>query len=124
MSKSEWGTKRLCPSCGAKFYDLKKRPVVCPKCETKITPAEDVKKPTRPKPPPPPPPEEPKKIDPADNSAAIAEGIDLDESTEAAVKTADSNDDSLIEDASDIGEDDDDMGEVKEHMEIETPHDA
>jgi uncharacterized protein (TIGR02300 family) len=27
------GVKRLCTSCGAKFYDLDKRPVVCPKCK-------------------------------------------------------------------------------------------
>ncbi|MBC7101759.1 MAG: TIGR02300 family protein, partial [Parvibaculum sp.] len=33
MSKPELGTKRDCPSCGAKFYDLNKNPVVCPKCK-------------------------------------------------------------------------------------------
>jgi uncharacterized protein (TIGR02300 family) len=26
--------KRLCASCGAKFYDLGKAPIVCPKCGT------------------------------------------------------------------------------------------
>jgi uncharacterized protein (TIGR02300 family) len=26
--------KRLCASCGAKFYDLGKTPIVCPKCGT------------------------------------------------------------------------------------------
>ena len=26
------GTKRLCASCGAKFYDLNKDPIHCPKC--------------------------------------------------------------------------------------------
>ena len=26
------GTKRLCASCGAKFYDLNKDPIQCPKC--------------------------------------------------------------------------------------------
>lgn len=34
MAKPELGTKRLCASCGAKFYDLNKDPIVCPKCET------------------------------------------------------------------------------------------
>ncbi len=34
MAKPELGTKRLCGSCGAKFYDLSKNPIVCPKCET------------------------------------------------------------------------------------------
>ena len=34
MAKPELGTKRLCGSCGAKFYDLAKDPIVCPKCGT------------------------------------------------------------------------------------------
>ncbi|MEP2828781.1 TIGR02300 family protein [Parvibaculum sp.] len=38
MSKPELGTKRDCPSCGAKFYDLNKNPVVCPKCEHEYVP--------------------------------------------------------------------------------------
>lgn len=32
MAKSELGTKRLCPNCGAKYYDLGRDPVICPKC--------------------------------------------------------------------------------------------
>ena len=38
MSKPELGTKRDCPSCGAKFYDLNKNPVVCPKCKHEYVP--------------------------------------------------------------------------------------
>ena len=34
MAKPELGTKRLCAGCGAKFYDLSKTPIVCPKCGT------------------------------------------------------------------------------------------
>ena len=34
MAKPELGIKRLCGSCGAKFYDLNKDPIVCPKCST------------------------------------------------------------------------------------------
>ena len=34
MAKPELGTKRLCAGCGAKFYDLNKAPIVCPKCQT------------------------------------------------------------------------------------------
>jgi TIGR02300 family protein len=30
--KADLGTKRVCPSCGARFYDLSKRPIECPKC--------------------------------------------------------------------------------------------
>ena len=34
MSKPEWGIKRTCQSCEASFYDLKKDPIICPKCLT------------------------------------------------------------------------------------------
>jgi uncharacterized protein (TIGR02300 family) len=34
VAKPELGTKRLCASCGAKFYDLSKTPITCPKCHT------------------------------------------------------------------------------------------
>ncbi len=37
MAKPELGTKRLCGNCGAKFYDLSKTPIVCPKCDTVFT---------------------------------------------------------------------------------------
>src|SRR5215469_5379048 len=32
VANPELGTKRLCASCGAKFYDLNKDPIHCPKC--------------------------------------------------------------------------------------------
>lgn len=32
MVKADLGTKRACPSCNARFYDLEKRPIECPKC--------------------------------------------------------------------------------------------
>jgi uncharacterized protein (TIGR02300 family) len=32
VAKPELGTKRLCASCGAKFYDLNKDPIHCAKC--------------------------------------------------------------------------------------------
>lgn len=32
MAKPEWGVKRACPSCGARFYDLLRDPIVCPSC--------------------------------------------------------------------------------------------
>ncbi len=37
MAKAEWGAKRQCPNCGAKFYDLNKsHPITCPKCAHKF----------------------------------------------------------------------------------------
>ncbi|ABI62924.1 Hypothetical protein GbCGDNIH1_2026 [Granulibacter bethesdensis CGDNIH1] len=32
MVKPELGTKRVCVSCGTRFYDLLKSPAICPKC--------------------------------------------------------------------------------------------
>jgi uncharacterized protein (TIGR02300 family) len=29
----ELGTKRTCPSCATRFYDLNKDPIVCPSCD-------------------------------------------------------------------------------------------
>src|SRR5471030_1482499 len=34
VAKIELGTKRQCQNCGAKFFDLNKDPIVCPKCGT------------------------------------------------------------------------------------------
>lgn len=34
MVKPELGTKRVCPNCGTKYYDLNHDPIVCPHCGT------------------------------------------------------------------------------------------
>lgn len=34
VAKPELGNKRQCQSCGAKFFDLNKDPILCPKCGT------------------------------------------------------------------------------------------
>lgn len=34
MVKLEWGAKRTCLSCGARFYDMQKTSPACPKCGT------------------------------------------------------------------------------------------
>lgn len=31
------GLKRICMSCGARFYDLNKKPIICPSCKTEFT---------------------------------------------------------------------------------------
>ncbi|MBN8815254.1 MAG: TIGR02300 family protein [Sphingomonas sp.] len=39
MVKPEWGTKRTCPKCATRFYDLgKEDPVVCIACNTAFNP--------------------------------------------------------------------------------------
>lgn len=41
LVKTDLGAKQSCPSCGAKFYDLNRRPAVCPKCTTSFDPSEE-----------------------------------------------------------------------------------
>ncbi|MGL5784624.1 MAG: TIGR02300 family protein [Alphaproteobacteria bacterium] len=38
MVKQEWGFKRACQGCGARFYDLAKSPIICPKCKSVFDP--------------------------------------------------------------------------------------
>ncbi len=45
MSK---GLKRICLNCSMRFYDMDKRPIICPSCSTEFTLEEKVKKRGRP----------------------------------------------------------------------------
>lgn len=49
LVKADLGTKRVCPSCSARFYDLQKRPIECPKCTFTFEP-EALYKQRRPRP--------------------------------------------------------------------------
>ncbi len=134
MAKPEWGTKRTCFSCGARFYDLRREPVICPICSTVYDPMRHPR---------------PKRSGPSsrddaavvpalagDELAATAGGgellgadagdSDLDDVDEDAdggeesdIDGLNSEDDEIIEDASELGEDDDDIGEVMEHVDDE-----
>ena len=119
MSKPEWGTKRLCQACGAKFYDLQRAPIICPKCGVEAD-REGPLKSRRSRGAAPKPAEAPKK--PAKPVKAETDGEDSEELPEADLADAelpeadldddvsDDNDDDLIEDTSELG--DDDMGDV------------
>lgn len=41
--KPEWGVKRICHHCGARFYDLHRTPILCPKCATPYDPEQLLK---------------------------------------------------------------------------------
>jgi uncharacterized protein (TIGR02300 family) len=32
MAKVQWGQKHVCLECQAAFYDMRRRPIACPKC--------------------------------------------------------------------------------------------
>lgn len=104
MVKPEWGTKRTCPKCATRFYDLgKDDPVTCIECGTTWVP-EPVLKSKQPLPF-----EAVAKPDGKKEDAALAgdderddDDLDIDEDEEA------SPDDEV-----DLGGDDDDLGSVK-----------
>jgi uncharacterized protein (TIGR02300 family) len=43
LANPELGAKQICPNCQAKFYDLGRRPAVCPKCANEFDPDEAVR---------------------------------------------------------------------------------
>ena len=121
LAKPEWGTKRTCQSCGARFYDFGRSPAVCPACGATFD-LEQLTRARRPR--------------PASRAAAVAEddeetpGVapeladaeaDTEELEEAAEleepaeaeEAADEEDEGPIEDASELGEDED-MSDVIE----------
>lgn len=38
QSSDDRGLKRICTGCGTRFYDLGKRPVICPNCAAEFSP--------------------------------------------------------------------------------------
>jgi uncharacterized protein (TIGR02300 family) len=124
MVKMEWGVKRICHNCGAPFYDLRRDPIVCPKCATEYDP-EAILKSRRTRAPV----VEEKETAPvildeeADTEVVEAEETEEAEEEEApAAATAEGEeeeDEDTIEDASELGEDEDDMAEVIENIEEE-----
>ena len=111
LAKPEWGTKRICPSCGTRYYDLMRDPVVCPKCSTPFDPEAFIKarrsRPTTPV---------EKELEPVG-----ADEIDPDAEADDVEAAEEEEDEELIEDASELGEDEDDMAEVIENVEDEEP---
>ena len=123
MAKPEWGTKRICPSCGTRYYDLTRDPVVCPKCSTpfdpeaflkarRARPAAPVEKELEPV--------SAEEVDP-DLETEEVETAEDEEEEEGAVplEEAEEEEEELIEDASELGEDEDDMAEVIDNVEEE-----
>ncbi len=125
MAKPEWGRKRICYSCGSVFYDLRRDPIVCPKCDAKFDP-EAILKSRRsrvtvveePKPKPSAP--DTTEADKAKDEKPAAEGKEsAAEGEESAAEDEDTDlnaEDALPEDASDLSKDEDDVAEVREHL--------
>ena len=127
MAKHELGAKHVCPECHTLFYDFNQQPPLCPKCGAAPSiPANPPPKPAEERPPPKtadPPPDvgddQPKQMDTdAAPDLTVAELTGGDEDGDESLKPVQGGeaDDGVIEDASDLGEDEDDMSEAREHV--------
>jgi uncharacterized protein (TIGR02300 family) len=108
LAKPEWGTKRQCTSCGARFYDLMKPEIACPKCGTVYDP-EAATKTRRSRP----------AAEKVVERAPVVEEVEAPAEAEPAAEGEETEEEELIEDTSDLGEDEDDMAEVIENVEDE-----
>jgi uncharacterized protein (TIGR02300 family) len=120
VAKPEWGTKRICPSCGTRYYDLLRKPIVCPKCATAFDPEAFLKS-RRARPAAPVEKElEPVGVEELDTELEPDEADAAEEEEEAVpLEETEEEDEELLEDASELGEDEDDMAEVIENVEDE-----
>ena len=118
MVKPEWGAKRVCHSCGAPFYDLHRDPITCPKCGAAYDP-EAILKSRRARPAV----AEEKEVEqPEPEEAEVAETEEVEAAEGDEIEAAegeDEEDKELIEDASELGEDEDDMAEVIDNIDDE-----
>ncbi len=110
MTRVEWGTKRQCASCGTKFYDLRRDPIICPSCDvvfepvaaprSRVTAAGATARPAA----------ETSPVVAARDVEIVIAGKDAkstDDADAADVVSEDDDSDDLIEDVSELGEDDD-----------------
>lgn len=148
MTKVEWGNKRICPNCGTRYYDMRRDPITCPKCgapfdaeflvktrksRTAASAAVEEVAPL----------EEELEADLAaepDEAGEVATEIPAGEEAEETTETAkaskgkgrgkgggdekkdgddEEEDQGVLEDASELGEDEDDMAEVIENVDEE-----
>lgn len=95
MSKAEWGLKRVCPSCAKLYYDMKKNPPVCPGCKTPFDSETLVR--TR-------------------RGRSVEKKKDLADAVIDDIPVASASEDSVIEDAEELADDDsvDDVVEVED----------
>ncbi len=117
MSKPKWGIKRICQSCGAKFYDLQSSPIICPGCGAKFDPdallrGRRTRSTAAPKAAPVKVAEKPPEADAADGDKDspepdAAEVAEEEPDTDADKDLGDSGGENPIEDTSELGDDDD-----------------
>ena len=107
MNKEQWGRKLTCSNCGVKFYDLKKKTITCPKCDApyKVEKVKSRRSITA---------EIPKPVpEPAKDSESEEDLLEVKLDDDILDAEDDKVQDvTIMEDTSDIGGDDEDIGEV------------
>jgi uncharacterized protein (TIGR02300 family) len=99
LAKVDLGMKLTCESCGARFYDLNKQPGICPKCGTANARPVIFKASRRPS------------AEDREKAAQLAKAPPKPAPAEedVAADADEDEDEDVIEDTSDLGEDDDDV---------------
>ena len=108
MTKAKLGNKLTCSNCGAKFYDLKKKQPVCPKCGEDYVVQKTKTRRSAPAVEPAPAPA-PDPIETTDGEDGLITSELADELLE---DDEEGEEDAVIEDTSEIGGDEEDIGEV------------
>jgi uncharacterized protein (TIGR02300 family) len=114
LAKAEWGLKRSCQSCGTRFYDMQRSPIICPHCSAvydaeavlktrrgRVVAAPVEKKPVK----------DELEVEPVETEVEVGLGEEL-------AETEEGEEEDLIEDTSELGEDDD-VSEVIDKVEDE-----
>ena len=111
LPKASLGTKRICPNCHLPFYDLSKSPAHCPNCSHTFDPTEVLRSRRSRGNEPVAKAEETKAAKTPAPDSEVPEVGDVPEAEEG-----EEADEELLEDASDLGEDEDDVAEVIENV--------
>ena len=111
MAKLDLGEKYVCQSCTTRFYDLNKRPIICPKCGAEYQPqvkkSHGLAKKARAS--------EQKKVMNTENAESDVLDVDDFQEIDADVD----QDEELIEDTSDLGGNDHEIPNVKNDNELD-----
>ena len=112
LVKAEWGEKRICQSCGARFYDMLRSPIVCPTCETVYEPVISGRGSRAKNSSPAPEPAKPKEKGNKEGVDLISDEGEIPNDTDLDLLGEDDDTDDLIEDVSDLGEEEDMLGVI------------
>ncbi len=128
MLNAEWGVKRTCLGCGVRFYDLKRTPIVFPKCGDEF----DIAVPQKPKRSRPAAKKPAAKVVVTNTDDLIDDADAADDADDVEIDADSASDDAVLEtddDDSDViatkgGDDDDESESIEENVLLDDADDA